>query len=307
MRRYVYPHLGGLDLGVLRIRGHGLGNLLFPWARATIAARDHNLIPINPTWPQLKPGHFMRGESDYRTYRNLFRTTPDSVTGLHKLWLLCTAVRESEFALQKFPQERRNRSSIVQFAGMDQMFEPFLEEHAFLKKKLLEIVLPEHTKGMEGDHVGGIGIHVRRGDFCIANRSVDITWYCEVVEELKRKLGKNVRFNVFTDGTSEELAPLLKKPDVQMYSFGSSIADLLALSCSGLLVGSAGSTFSMWAGYLGQMPAVWPRHKIHEKGNVPKLLYNQPLAECEWMPEMEMKSDFIVQARKHIRSNPVNT
>jgi hypothetical protein len=39
-------------------------------------------------------------------------------------------------------------------------------------------------------------------------------------------------------------------------SFGSAIADLWALSNANVLVAS-GSTFSMWASYLGRMPVIW--------------------------------------------------
>ena len=303
MRKYAYAFIGGFDLGFFRIGGHGLGNLLFPWARATIAVRDNGLMPVAPTWPQLKPGHFIRGESDYRTYRNLFCATPNSINGLHKLWLLCSAVRESEFERYKSSHKRLFRSSIVKFTGMDRMFEPFLKEHVFLKEKLLEIVLPEHIKGLHGKHIRGIGLHVRRGDFCLASRAVPLSWYCDVVDALTIAIDDSIEFSVFSDGTPEELAPLLKKKNVSLFSFGSSIADLLALSCCRGLVGTAGSTFSMWASFLGRMPTIWPHKRVHKKGGLPHILYDNPKAEIEWMPKIQMQSDFVSQVRKNVKTN----
>lgn len=297
--RYVYPHLGGLDLGIFRIRGHGLGNLLFPWARATIAARDHQLVPIEPTWPQLKPGHFLRGESDYRTYCRLFRTTPNSITGLKKLWLLCRLPRLPEIALQH-PEALPKGPFIVQLYGMDQLFKPLLGEHVFIKEKLLEIVLPEHRQGLNSDLSGQVGLHVRRGDFSKSLRAVPISWYCDVVDALTDNLGENVGFSVFSDGSAEELAPLVAKPNVSVCSFGSSIADLLALSRCRLLVGTAGSTFSMWAAFLGRMPTVWPHQKFHRKGGTPRLLYNNTDAEIEWMPPSQMQPAFLELSKRSI-------
>ena len=42
------------------------------------------------------------------------------------------------------------------------------------------------------------------------------------------------------------------------------MADLLALSRSELLIAS-GSTFSMWASYLGRMPVIWYPGRLKQK------------------------------------------
>src|SRR5208337_4075978 len=47
---YVYPQLHGVDLVFLRIGGVGLGNLLFPFARAVIFAKRYGFRLIAPTW-----------------------------------------------------------------------------------------------------------------------------------------------------------------------------------------------------------------------------------------------------------------
>ena len=80
IRRYVYARLSSWDFGVLRVFGAGLGNLLFPWARSMVLARSAGLIPIFPTWPQLKLGPIFRRERDARTYQDLFRPTSEYIS-----------------------------------------------------------------------------------------------------------------------------------------------------------------------------------------------------------------------------------
>ena len=61
---------------------------------------------------------------------------------------------------------------------------------------------------------------------------------------------------VFSDGTNAGLAKLLRLPRSRRITFGSSIADLFALSRANVMIASA-SPFSMWASYLGRMAVVW--------------------------------------------------
>ena len=69
---------------------------------------------------------------------------------------------------------------------------------------------------------------------------------------------------MFSDASDEELRPLLGRPNVQRAFFGSSVADLLAMSTASVLIAS-GSTFSMWAAYLGRMPVIWPKDQRRQR------------------------------------------
>ena len=95
---YAYPLLGGMDFPGMRIGGPGLGNLLLPWARCQVAAERHGWTRIAPTWPQVKAGPILRGETDWRTYVGLFRTAPGEVAGLRKFLLLRGGRRVAESA-----------------------------------------------------------------------------------------------------------------------------------------------------------------------------------------------------------------
>src|SRR5262249_28756870 len=50
----------------------GLGNMLFPWARAEVFRKRHGVPMLAPQWTQFKIGPLLRGERDKRYYTGLF-------------------------------------------------------------------------------------------------------------------------------------------------------------------------------------------------------------------------------------------
>ena len=109
-----------------------------------------------------------------------------------------------------------------------------------------------------------VNIHVRLGDFASNlsalnagkdNTRIGIGWYAAIVRKLKDILGEDVAFNVFSDGSDEELGDLLAISGVRRVFYGNSLADILALSRAPLMVAS-GSSFSLWARFLGQCSSI---------------------------------------------------
>jgi len=277
---YVYPSFSGIDLGVLRLRGVGLGNLLFPWARCVVASHKRHLKMIAPTWPQICPGAFLRLERDKRSYHNAFLSPRDQVQGVRKLWLLAT--------LPRYFDESASEASrgIICFRGTSGGFAPILEDAELVRQQLLTIVRRHHKDVCHVDFQHSISIHVRRGDFRTPSGTNDIyggcngvriplSWYVDVISRLRDLVGREIPVFVFSDGTNEELADLLAIPGVQRLGCGSAIADLVALTRANVLIAS-GSSFSMWASYLGRMPVIW------HKGQMLQRLYRANEAiECE--------------------------
>ena len=85
-RLFVFPKFSQGDHFGIRLGGPGLGNLLFPFARAIIYSNKNNIPLINPTWPNIKVGPVLRNERDKRFYIDLFKTT--GITGPYKYYLL---------------------------------------------------------------------------------------------------------------------------------------------------------------------------------------------------------------------------
>lgn len=255
---YVYPNLGRYDLYIVRLFGSGLGNLLFPWARAVIAARELDCEFIQPTWPQLKVGTLYRREMDCRFYTGLFEPHAEAITGIRRLRFLLTHRRIPEQAFTRFSIASASPSCVVEFRGLGKYFQPLLSDRLFIYEKLLQITKKEHLKGCSYDFSGAITLHVRLGDFKVGNLTTPLCWYVNVVNSLRSYLGSCLKVFVFSDGSDFELEPLLGMPYVERLSFGSSIGDLLAMANSKVLVGPNHSTFSRWAAFLGAIPSVWP-------------------------------------------------
>jgi hypothetical protein len=248
--------LNGVDCYGFRLLGVGLGNLLFPWARAALAARNHGFTRIQPTWPQFKPGAFLRREPDPRLYAGLFRADDDELTGLARLRALMTGCRVPEASVS----EARDRRTVVVFEGFGDLFSSILKEHDFVGRRLLRIVKPVHLAKLDPGLPRSIAVHVRLGDFTTRTEPpfpTPIEWYRGSIERVRDIVGRDTEFVVFSDGGDEALRPLTSLPGVRRATYGSVIADLVAMSRSLALIGAAGSTFGMWAAYLGRMPVMW--------------------------------------------------
>ena len=280
---YAYPRLSKADLLFMRIGGNGLGNLLFTWARCLTRSRRNQWRMIWPTWYSHKPKNKRVNPYDIRTYGDLFQPTERYVTGLLKWRDLIFRKRIDESQALATPPRA---GCVVQFRGMRGKFQPFLDDLELVRDELLAMTRVEHLAAFREVAQAPIGIHIRRGDFL--QRSSDretverhnslqpLSWYIDALNAVRQLCGSPVKAIVISDGNTGELEPLLAMENVQRTEYGSSIADLLALSRSRLLIAS-GSTFSQWAVYLGQVPAIWHPGK-HEQG----LLLDVPEHEIEW-------------------------
>lgn len=255
---YAYPKLSEHDLGFVRLGGAGLGNIMFTWARAAVFARDHQCQVIWPTWPSIKIGPYLRRESDKRFYGDLFRNDGSAVGGVKKLHKLLTCNRISEAQKELVALEDE---TIVEFTGFEGCFESILYEYEFVRQLIESNLHPKNKAPLQDDYRGTMGIHVRLGDFSRVSvaeveagrhdSALPVEWYAEIVRQVRHYAGRQIPVYVFSDGTDEELQPLLALPGVERKTYGTSIGDILGLSRFPLLVAS-GSSFSMWARYLGR-------------------------------------------------------
>jgi hypothetical protein len=287
-------------LGFLRLFGPGLGNLLFPWARFVVASRQYGLTPIAPAWPQFKWGTVKRGETDKRFYFGLFRAPAGQITGWRKALLLSRLRPVPEDAFRVAAEARRDEADcVVVFEGLGDYFEAVRDHHQYVRDQLLLMTRPEHKAGLTHDFRHSISVHVRLGDFGPpAGTAVlppgsctrlPLAWYRHVILQIRAAADADVPVHIFSDGTDEELAPLLQLPRVRRLTFGSSIADLLALSRACVLIAS-GSTFSRWASYLGRMPVVMYPGALGQH-----LYYENPAAEVECGTDECLPDDFLGQ------------
>jgi hypothetical protein len=244
---------------------YGLGNMLFPWARCYIWCRDNGIPMIAPRWTYLRIGPYLRREGDKRNYGRLFRNQ-GYVRGLRQILLLLTGVRYEEDKRAEVLQKiERHTPSIVSFKGIGDYFSPIKSRHVQVLSELRRITKPVYIKDML--HGQFVGVHVRRGDFSVTkdimtlregyvNYRIPLEWYISILRLIRNSVGWEAKAYVFSDGSVDELSKLLSMPNTSLFRGGSAIADLLALSRARVMIAS-GSTFSMWASYLGQVPCVW--------------------------------------------------
>lgn len=290
MSLYCFATLGGEELGFIRLRGVGLANCLFPWARCVLASERFGLKRIASTWPQICHRQWMRRDLDKRCYIGLMDDRRGAISGVKKIALLATRWRITENKFLSAPQAFHQ--GIVLFEGIDGYFASMLADHAFLRKRLIDATRPKYRPPGPLD---AICIHVRYGDatppdspraktlsthFHLRQR---MSWFVHALSECRRHLGQDAPALVFSDATDGELRPLLALPGVRRVFFGSAISDLLAMSSARVLIAS-GSTFSMWAAYLGRMPVIWPPSQRRQRLHGPNWEYETELGQ-DRLPE----------------------
>lgn len=264
---YVYPKLSERDLYFLRLGGAGLGNLLFTYARALVFAKKNGYKFIWPTWPSLKLGPILRNEKDKRFYNNLFKNNSGYIDGLEKIKIL-----KSKPLIKEEDKDNKYDESVV-------VFEKFIGSFESVKydSKMIAEDLQKNLKN--GSEVGkfdpsdGICVHIRLGDFKRVSAeevksgkhdsALPIEWYVNVINKVRRIADKNLPVYVFSDGRDEELKPVLDLVNVKRVTFNNAINDILALSKAELMIAS-GSSFSMWARFLGRCNTICYVNQIKE-------------------------------------------
>ncbi len=253
MIRYVYPRLPGRRVTpFFRIGGNGLANSLFVFARALLLADRLGLELIDPPWLNIEKRPWLHGDKDKRLYAGLFRHL--GVRGIRKAMLFATKkqLSEDDFVTVDTP-ESILRVSRIRGVG----FAPLVDYATRVRELLLAATRPSVLRRVDAfDFSNCVAVHVRRGDYAPTWRT-PTDWYSAILRQISAAI-PNTRFLLFSDGTKDELAPLIALPNVRPVFFGNALADIWAISSCRALVGSM-STFSDWGAFLGQIPVILPK------------------------------------------------
>lgn len=268
--KYVYPKLSDIDLGVTRIGGLGLGNMLFTYARALLCVRDHGAELIWPTWNSIPVGQILRREENKRFYRDLFVNRKEGIAGWKKAWLLMTRKKMSEAEWKTVSDKQDyavSEGKVIVFSGMEDEFVPLMGKgnSDFLYRHFQSVLQDKNKEALLFEPGNGICVHVRLGDFTrgtqqelkagISNMSIPIFWYASIIKQLQKVLPEKTPVYIFSDGTNEELAELLELPYTERKTYGTAVADIMAMTKAKIFIAS-GSTFSRWVRFLGQMTTI---------------------------------------------------
>jgi len=252
----------------------GLGNGLFSWARAEIFSHSYGAKVLAPQWNRFRLGAYVRREPDKRRYANFFRSKKH-VSGWKRLLLLCQRrIDESTFSESLHLGSSAAASRVVEFYGLGDYFTPLLNSHQLIYERLIEMTVPEFRRAISP--IPYVAIHVRRGDITrqgftqsqleSVNQYTNLGWFVEMAKKLaSSRLPKGCKIIVFTDGSPDEIEPLVSIPGVTLQPRQPAITDLWGIANAALLIASGYSTFSMWGSYLGRMPTIYAPGKIQQR------------------------------------------
>jgi hypothetical protein len=278
---FCYPRLGRF----------GLGNCLLPWARAVVFARTHSLPILGPQWVQPRLGAVLRREKVNRFYFNEI-SNRDYIKGLRKWLILVRAAQVNEDEAVRViscGHKTGNRSTVVVFQGMRDLFRDLWHHHQIIHEELHRIVARTILEKVASIREPFVAMHVRRGDIITPGLTeaqlmakkhyTPLTWFVAAAKAIRAEASfRTIPIYVVSDGYEHELAELLAIPNCCLKTLGSAIGDILLLSKATLLFATAHSTFSMWGSYLGRMPTLYYPGKLDQNVFPP----DSGIPEREW-------------------------
>ena len=246
--------------GYARLGRYGLTHGLLAWARCAVWCEQTGAQMIAPFWFKPRIGPYLRRERDKRNYFLLFHAG-GQISGLRRLALLA---KLPKFPVGQGAPAANGGSGIMLFENAladneKKSFAQVVDHGPFLRSRLLAITRRHHIPPAPAEPF--IAIHVRLGDFAEPsgknavgnNVRLPIDWYADRLLSLRAALAVAVPAVVFSDGSEEELAPLLRLAAVTRAPKAESVTDLLALGAGACVIGSA-SGFSLWGAFLGSAP-----------------------------------------------------
>ena len=255
----------------------GLGNMLFPWARAELFARASGARILAPVWTSARIGPYLRREPVKRLYYGFFRA-PNHERGVSRMMIaaLGRRIAETQIAAQMPGLASAGRPNIVVFSGLGNLFTPLFGAQHFIRDRLWTMSKPKmrSSGAVYGDRF--IGMHVRRGDITrqgftperlkTVGQYTPISWFVSMAQAVRSNPElRPLPIVVFSDGSEAEIAPLRTVENVVIHQRRSALEDLWTLSHANLLFASGFSTFSMWASYLGGGPTIYAPGKIQQR------------------------------------------
>ena len=244
IKKYYFPLLHNSRISIypfIRIGGFGLGNMLFPFFRALVAAIKDGALLMYPHHFQIQPRNYLRNFSkdSLRNYSSDF----------NKLnW--CTLSRRRSFSLfytkKWYDESKIDKESYIYFQGLKNYFfdlasyqnqiQNFLYYSFLFKPKLIKNI---------------VAFHLRLGDFVINNQSLD--------PSLIRKyfhffIQKSLIIHLYSDSTLKEILMYLNLEElpngILFIKPLSPLKDIIRISQYEYICGSPYSTFIEWARFI---------------------------------------------------------
>jgi Glycosyl transferase family 11 len=278
-----------MSLVVCKLPKAGLGNQLFPLMKAHVFAHLNNFPIIIIGYHQFKIGPYLRGEKSKRNYNGYFNFQKNVIGELADKWKLKKNKNLqvlSEHSLEKIGNEKSNESKIYLYNEIPHWKDYFgdLKNYRELVINLFYTLISENIKKkISVQQAPCIGVHIRMGDFRKLKGGEDFSkvglvrtsenYFVDVINNIRQVHATKLPVSIFSDGKKKELRSILEMENVSLIEDNPDIVDLVLLSKSKIIVSSAASTFSYWAGFLSAAPIILHPDHINTKIRSDKNLY----------------------------------
>ena len=248
-------------------RNAGLGNKLFPWARAIVISGIYNYDFLDPVWFSPRGASIIRGGIDYKKALNKIWLFNNFINREHDIsFLRSLMISSTQFQLFDRLEEpvfniaSKNKINICFRWNACHEFSDLMEFRGLILDNLKKITRKKSISFYERyEGKKFIGLNIRTGkDFVRLNSSkqgyflTEIDWFVRALKIIRNMEG-NLPAIIVSDGGEKELRAILTEPDTFLLNSSNAIEDLLVLAESKILLGSGNSTFSAWASFLGGM------------------------------------------------------
>jgi hypothetical protein len=250
----------------------GLGNKLFIWAKAYMFSRL-NSIPLRVTgWLHFQKAPLLHG-LDLRLYWNYFKRVDEAGSRTNRY-----AARSYRVISEPAVERRDIETGVIyeysKVPHWSNFFGDIREYRDQVRVALMDMLTDTRLRELGRQKPPVIAANIRMGDFKklrpnenfakLGNVRTPHAYFRELIENIRKMHGTALPVEIVTDGSARELGELLELPNVSMAPGRSKIADILMMSRSKILLCSASSTFSYWAGFLGECALVMHPHHIHQ-------------------------------------------
>jgi len=267
-----------MSLIVCKMPRAGLGNQLFPLMKAVVLQKLTGLPLIITHYHQLKLGPYLRGEKSKRSYKGYFRFQKNLVaawmdTVKLKLHRGYTIVQDPLIEEAAVPSNHQCIYVYTTLPHWEDHFAELKDHRDMVVNAFYEMLSPRILKQLQHKAAPCIGVHIRMGDFRKPGPGLDFStmgtirtpesYFIDIIQKTRQIAGKILPVTVFTDGYRSDFAELFNLPAVSMAENNSDIVDMILMSKSRIIVTSATSTYSYWAGFLSEAALIMHPSHIH--------------------------------------------
>ncbi len=270
-------------------RGAGLGNEIFPWAKAYIASRELGFRLMHPAWG-LNSREYWRvfGTSrlDWIGHAALQLAMP--VVTVTDEMVLSTGETDYGAAVRALDKEHGwsgRRPLLLLHGGMSGGHLAIESARNYLRNTLQGHLPERECPSDPGSHPGRLRVvvHARLGDFDqhsdgplpgVFNRRLPLSWYRWTLNLLQKQFGDMLHVDIVSDDPvqASRMLPEWSRCSTRSQTI---LEDLSLMVAADLLVCSV-STFSMLAAFLSDAPYLWYRPHLHQQGDFLSIWGYQP-------------------------------